>query len=70
MQEYGLREPEFIDMDVAFRINLYRGQNEVIGVNAPNSDPVDLNDTENVTEAPDSAIEVPDNEQERLKNQP
>lgn len=28
MQEYGLREPEFIDMEVAFRINLYRGQNE------------------------------------------
>ena len=32
MQEYGLREPEFIDMEVAFRINLYRGQNEVIEV--------------------------------------
>ena len=28
MQEYGLREPEFIDMDVAFRINLYRCQIE------------------------------------------
>ena len=28
MQEYGLREPEFIDMEVAFRINLYRDQNE------------------------------------------
>ena len=27
MQEYGLREPEFIDMEVAFRINLYRGRN-------------------------------------------
>ena len=32
MQEYGLREPEFIDMEVAFRIDLYRGQNEVIEV--------------------------------------
>ena len=32
MQEYGLREPEFIDMEVAFRINLYSGQNEVIEV--------------------------------------
>ena len=41
MQEYGLREPEFIDMEVAFRINLYRGQNEVIEVNKPN---IDLND--------------------------
>ena len=44
MKEYGLREPEFIDMDVAFRINLYRGQNGVIEVNVPNSDPNDLND--------------------------
>lgn len=44
MKEYGLREPEFIDMDVAFRINLYRGQNEVIEVNVPNSEPNDLNE--------------------------
>lgn len=41
MQEYGLREPEFIDMEVAFRISLYRGQNEVVEVNKPN---IDLND--------------------------
>ncbi len=33
MKAYGLREPEFIDMDVAFRINLYRGQNEINGGN-------------------------------------
>ena len=38
MQEYGLREPEFIDMEVAFRINLYRGQNEVIKVKNQNCD--------------------------------
>ncbi len=31
-------------MEVAFRINLYRGQNEVIEVNVPNNDPDDLND--------------------------
>ena len=43
MQEYGLREPEFIDMEVAFRINLYRGQNEVIEVKNLNRDPDDLN---------------------------
>lgn len=54
MQEYGLREPEFIDMEVAFRINLYRGQNEVIevknrdhdlnhGSNDLNREPDDLN---------------------------
>lgn len=24
MKEYGLREPEFIDMELAFRVNLYR----------------------------------------------
>lgn len=38
MQEYGLREPEFIDMEVAFRINIYRGQNEVIKVKNQNCD--------------------------------
>lgn len=43
MQEYGLCEPEFIDMEVAFRINLYRGQNEVIEVKNLNRDPDDLN---------------------------
>ena len=26
MKEYGLREPEFIDMGIGFRINLYREQ--------------------------------------------
>lgn len=40
MKEYDLREPEFIDMEVAFRINLYRGQN---GVNDLNRDLNDLN---------------------------
>ena len=38
MQEYGLREPEFIDMEVAFRINLYCGQNAVIEVKNRNHD--------------------------------
>ena len=38
MQEYGLREPVFIDMEVAFRIYLYRGQNEVIKVKNQNCD--------------------------------
>lgn len=26
MEEYGLREPEFIDMEIGFRVNLYRNQ--------------------------------------------
>lgn len=47
MQEYGLRAPEFIDMEVAFRINLYRGQNEVIEVNGPNVAFADLNKDHN-----------------------
>ena len=46
MKEYGLREPEFIDMEVAFRINLYRGQNVIIGV-------------QNGTEVPDNADKPP-----------
>lgn len=37
MSEYGLREPEFIDMEVAFRINLYRGQNDANNANVGNS---------------------------------
>jgi len=27
MEEYGLREPEFVDMEIGFRVNLYRKQN-------------------------------------------
>lgn len=29
MQEYGLREPEFLDMEIGFRINLYRYTEEI-----------------------------------------
>ena len=46
MKEYGLREPEFIDMEVAFRINLYRGQDETVEIkdaNDLNKDADDLN---------------------------
>ena len=33
MQEYGLREPEFRDMEIGFRINLYRNMEETrIGI--------------------------------------
>ena len=47
MQEYGLREPEFIDMEVAFRINLYRGQKEIIEVRNSNHDLNDPNKDHN-----------------------
>lgn len=30
MHEYGLQEPEFVDMEIGFRVNLYRGQKETI----------------------------------------
>ena len=44
MEEYGeLREPGFIDMEVAFRINFYLSQNEVIEVKNSNHDLDDLN---------------------------
>ncbi len=33
MEQYGLKEPEFVDMEVAFRINLYRGQNNTVSEN-------------------------------------
>ena len=42
-----MREPEFIDKEVAFRINLYRGQNEVIEVKNSNRDLNDLNKDHN-----------------------
>lgn len=29
MQEYGLREPEFMDLEIGFRINLYRSTESV-----------------------------------------
>ena len=39
MKEYGLREPEFIDMEVAFRINLYRDTKiSLKDTNEPNND--------------------------------
>lgn len=52
MKEYGLREPEFVDMDIALRINLYRS------VNATQSSAVKL---------PESALKVRDNAEMRSK---
>lgn len=60
MQEYGLREPEFIDMEVAFRINLYRGQNEVIEVKNSNRDLDGLNkDLDDLNKDPDDLDKDP-----------
>ena len=30
MREYGLREPEFRDMEIGFRINLYRNTEDAL----------------------------------------
>lgn len=29
MNEYGLQEPEFVDMEIALRINLYRSEGAI-----------------------------------------
>ena len=74
MQEYGLREPEFIDMEVAFRINLYRGQNEVIEVKNSNRDLDGLNkDLDDLNKDPDDLDKDPndlDKDPNDLKNDP
>lgn len=62
MQEYGLREPEFIDMEVAFRINLYRDQNET-------DYHFDMNGIgKNADKMPESADKVPENADKVLIN--
>ena len=30
MREYGLREPEFCDMEIGFRINIYRNTEDAL----------------------------------------
>lgn len=62
MQEYGLREPEFIDMEVAFRINLYRDQNET-------DYHFDMNGIgKNADKMPESADKVPESADKVLIN--
>ncbi|MDO5422933.1 MAG: ATP-binding protein [Eubacteriales bacterium] len=59
MSEYGLREPEFIDMEVAFRINLYRKRsNEQISTHGIDLLQQDFDGTKD-------AGKVPINEQEQ-----
>ena len=55
--EYGLREPEFIEMDDTFRINLYRNTS---GANGANIDANDANiDANNHMAGLRSGIHVP-----------
>ena len=68
-----MREPEFIDMEVAFRINLYRGQNEVKNRDHDMDVPDNVNKVPDNTDKvpnttwklPDTTVELPDNEQEQ-----
>ena len=78
MKEYGLREPEFIDMEVAFRINLYRGQNETNGVEkgtevSPNADKMQ-GSADKVQDcadkAPDNANKPPTNRRQTADKMP
>lgn len=50
MEEHNLKEPEFIDMEIALRINLYRNQSERNG----------MDDQASVLEVPESAGEEPE----------
>jgi len=43
--EYGLPEPEFLEMDDTFRINLYRYSDDANGANGVNHDAHDANET-------------------------
>lgn len=44
MNKYGLREPEFIDMEIGFRINLYREKTETNVPDVPENTPSDENE--------------------------
>jgi len=54
-KEYGLKEPELIDAEGDFRINLYR--KDAIGISVPDS-AVKVPDS--AVKVPDSAVKVPD----------
>ena len=56
MKEYGLREPEFIDMEVAFRINLYRDTK--ISLNDTNEPNNDTNKPKNDTNDTKTDLEI------------
>ena len=40
MKEYSLRGPEFIDMEIGFRVNLYRKQDEIPATELTNTDKI------------------------------
>jgi ATP-dependent DNA helicase RecG len=58
---HGLPEPEFVDMEIALRINLYRNSEEKNTSSAANNAGIVPDSTETV---PDSATKVPDSARE------
>ena len=60
MKDYELREPEFIDMEVAFRVNLYRNQFSI------NDTKNDTNDTKNDTNDTKNDIQSETNAEKQL----
>ena len=57
MEDYGLPEPEFIEMEIAFRINLYRSQ---VGLNTNQADRETNQGTNQVDQDADQANQVMD----------
>lgn len=63
MEEYGLQEPEFIDMEIAFRVNLYRSGERIsedAGECRENAGKV----PENAGECRESAGKVPEQQEQ------
>ncbi|MBO5522494.1 MAG: hypothetical protein J5986_02270 [Roseburia sp.] len=45
-REYGIREPELLEIGDSFRVNLYRPSYNVVHQSSPKSSPKDVNQTQ------------------------
>ena len=57
MREYGLREPEFRDMEIGFRINLYRNTEDALADTTQDAGNTTQGD-ENTTQATENTTQV------------
>ena len=57
MREYGLREPEFRDMEIGFRINLYRNTEDALADTTQGAENT-TQDDKNTTQATENATQV------------
>ena len=57
MREYGLREPEFRDMEIGFRINLYRNTEAALADTTQDAENT-TQDAGNTTQAAENATQV------------